>query len=97
MRTRVAREEPGHGLQRGRLTQRRHGHQPPQVLPLDEANRVDLVRIRHPGSGLVGHGGIHDRCEWIRMQMRIVEKEAGANGVIGQVGDARQAEGRFDF
>jgi hypothetical protein len=38
----------------------RHDGQPPQVLPLDEAHRVDLVRVRYPRADDAGYRGIHD-------------------------------------
>jgi hypothetical protein len=54
----------GEDRQYGVLTRTRHDHQPPQVLPLDEANSLALIRLRYAGAGYSGYGWIHDRGEF---------------------------------
>lgn len=61
-------------LQRTTNDPPRHDYQPPQVLPLDETNRMVILRIRYLGAGYSGHSRIYDRCEWLHWVERACER-----------------------
>lgn len=50
---------------------RRHDHEPPQVFPMDSANRPHHLHVRRRRAGHLRHNRIHHRREYSTCLARI--------------------------